>query len=116
MSEEQGLSTTATGGSVGPPLPLTIMTGAAAAVAVVAAILGATAQSVLLPAIGYVVGAVVGVVLGVLYRSFRDKRRSQSRGSFRANPLLDRLTQVSMGVGVVAGLFCAYLLATELAK
>ncbi|TDE92635.1 hypothetical protein EXU48_13945 [Occultella glacieicola] len=63
--------------------------------------------------VGYVLGAVVTVVFAALYRSIRAARRSKI---FRPSPGLDRVVTVVMVVGVAAGIACAYLLATEVAK
>ncbi|WP_447925148.1 hypothetical protein [Georgenia muralis] len=62
---------------------------------------------------GYLLGAVVSVFLLTLYRSISSLRRSKS---FRRNPLLDRTAQLVALCGLVVGLYCGYLVATELAK
>ncbi|WP_154794115.1 hypothetical protein [Occultella kanbiaonis] len=63
--------------------------------------------------IGYLLGAVVAVVFAAVYRSIRAARRSKV---FRPSPGLDRIVTITMVVGVLAGVACAYLLATEVAK
>ncbi|MCK6211565.1 hypothetical protein KZX45_13525 [Georgenia sp. EYE_87] len=62
---------------------------------------------------GYLLGAVVSVFLLTLYRSINSLRRSKS---FRRNPRLDRTGQLIAVCGLVVGLYCGYLVATELAK
>lgn len=66
-----------------------------------------------LAVVGYVLGAVVAMLLLSLYRSLSALRRSKT---FRNNPLLDRAVLVLAVTGLVVGLFCGYLVATEMAK
>jgi hypothetical protein len=63
---------------------------------------------------GYVLGAMVTTALAATYRALRNARRRHPR--FRVQRGLDRAAAVAMGVGFVAGLVNAGLLATELAK
>lgn len=64
--------------------------------------------------VGYVVGAVLTTAFAAVYRSMRNGRRSHPR--FRPSPALDRWAAVAVGVGFLAGMVNAVLLATELAK
>ena len=101
---------------VHPPAWPVAAAAASAIVALTIAVLGAraTAPSVPLLVAGYVFGAVVTVALSAVFRALRDARRKHPR--FRVNLLLNRLVAVVVGVGFLAGLGNAFLLATELAK
>jgi len=62
---------------------------------------------------GYVLGAIIAVGLMTVYRALKAQRRSKI---FRPSPLRDRLTMTFTLLGVLGGLTCAFLLATEMAK
>lgn len=63
--------------------------------------------------VGYVLGAVASVLLLTVYRSISSLRRSKA---FRRSPVLDRAAQALAVSGLLVGLGCGYLVATELAK
>lgn len=75
--------------------------------------LGVQRPGAIIPAIGYALGAIVIVAFASVYRALKSKRRGQH---FRENPRLDKLVMVLTVAGLLGGLFCAYLLANEVAK
>lgn len=96
-----------------PPWEPVIAVGAVALAAVALASMGFSQPALPLLIAGYVLGAIVAVGLMTLYRALKAKRRSKA---FRPSPLRDLLAMAFTIVGVVAGLTCAFLLATEIAK
>lgn len=67
-----------------------------------------------LPIIGYLAGAVMVTVLVQIHRVSRN-RASRSRW-FNPDPRLDRVAVAAMTIGLVAALWHAFQIATELAK
>lgn len=98
-----------------PTWPVIVAVVAAAASAALAVgFATALEPSIPLLAVGYALGALVTVALASTYRALRNARRRHPR--FRVQRGLDRLAAATMGVGFLAGLANAVLLATELAK
>lgn len=107
----------ATGGATRVYVPRgpAVVTLALAIVAGACAVLGATQPvSWLVPLAGYVMGCIGTVAGASVHRSLENKRRSNPR--FQLQPFLGRLAHGAMVAGLVAGLMCAFLVATELAK
>jgi len=65
-------------------------------------------------ALGYVIGAVAVTIFAAVYRAIRNSRRGG--GTFRPSRLLDRTSWVLMLLGLGAGIWNAFILATELSK
>lgn len=74
--------------------------------------LGTTA--LILAAAGYVLGCLGAVIFASTHRALRDKERRNP--AFRLDPSLDSIAKGSIAVGLLAGLVCAFQVATELAK
>lgn len=74
---------------------------------------GRTGGSWLLPLAGYLVGAIGAAVLLPVYRLVARSRQGRT---FRRRPGLDKLAFVLALGALLCGLYCAFLLATELAK
>ena len=89
---------------------------AAAVIALVVAVLEAMqgTRSLAVLVLGYGLGAVATTALCAVHRALRDGRRRDPR--FRVERGFDALARASMGLGLLAGLADAFLLATELAK
>lgn len=98
---------------VSPRWPIVVQGVVVAGAAVLAWLVAARDAPWQLAAVGYVLGAVVAMFLLTLYRSLSSLRRSKQ---FRSSPLLDRAVLLLAVTGLVVGLFCGYLVATELAK
>lgn len=64
--------------------------------------------------VGYVFGCLGAIIFASTHRALRDKERRNP--AFRLDPWLDTWARVSIVVGLVAGLWCAFLVATELAR
>lgn len=98
-----------------PPWPV-VSAAVCAGVATVLAVGFATVLEPSIPALatGYVLGAMATIALAATYRALRNARRRHPR--FRVQRGLDRVATASMGVGFLAGIASAVLLATELAK
>lgn len=77
------------------------------------AYLGLQRPGAVIPAIGYALGAIVIVAFASVYRALKSKRRGQH---FRENPVLDNVVMTLTIAGLLGGIFCAYLLANEVAK
>lgn len=98
---------------MGPPSwPLAVLV-AVSLTSIVLAWVGPIRFGLAVPTAGYALGAIGAVVLLTLYRALRDRRRGRL---FRPSPLKDRLAYALAILGLLAGLFCAFQLATELAK
>ncbi|MDO8150178.1 hypothetical protein [Isoptericola sp. b408] len=69
---------------------------------------------VVLTSTGYVLGAIVCTILWSVQRAKEQSARRHP--DFRPRPLWSQVAVVGMLVGLAAGAFSAFLLATELAK
>ncbi|QDB79064.1 hypothetical protein FE251_06530 [Georgenia wutianyii] len=107
------MTATAVQPTVPPYWPVALQGGAVAAAAVLGWLVAAREAPWELAVVGYVLGAVVAVFLLTLYRSLSSLRRSKH---FLRRPLLDRASLGLAVAGLACGLFCGYLVATELAK
>lgn len=103
--------------AVHPPRGPAIGAAAAALGAVALAWWGRSAPAsaaVWIPAAGYVLGCVVGTVLVQVHRAARN--RAATSPWFNPDLTLDRLAAAAVTVGMLAGIWHAFQLATELAK
>ncbi|SDS02996.1 hypothetical protein SAMN04489860_0633 [Paraoerskovia marina] len=103
--------------SVKPPVSLAVvaMASALVAVALVPLSRGLSSSALLSVTIaGYLIGAVVTVVFASLYRTGRNKARTERE--FRPQGWADKVVTVALVLGILAGLVHAFLLATEIAK
>lgn len=98
--------------SVWPVIALAFALAAAVTAVVLMQFFG-LASLIGLAAAGYGLGAVVSVVFASLYRASKSARRGPT---FRENPALDRIVTILLVTSVVAGIACAYFLATEVAR
>jgi hypothetical protein len=111
------VTSTTSGQRVHAPSWPPALSAATAVLAILTAVLDVTvltppSRVVLLA--GYLLGAVGTVAFASVYRALRNSRRRDPR--FRVQRGLDTAVAWLTGVGVVAGMVNAALLATELAK
>ena len=99
--------------SVGPPVWPVLLLATASLGSIVLAVLASITPAAALAGAGYGLGALLSVAFLSTYRALRNARRG---GSFRPSRGLDRLVLVLTVAGFATGIYCAYLLATELAK